>query len=299
MTLSLQARFWRMFFRMSFKNKRLTIAENRAWSAKNAQRTNRIPTKAKVEKFEIDGVPAAWIRPSTAEGEKIILHFHGGGYVIGSIDDHLMMCIPMAQTLKMNLLLPEYRLAPENPFPAALEDALKVYRWLLAEGHKPGDMIVSGDSAGGGLALAAVLALRDSREPLPAAVVVMSPWVDLTHKGESHITKAGTESVLNTEVLKEWALCYAGEANLSNPLVSPVYADFHGFPPLLIQVGSEEILLDDSRMLTEKAQADGVSVTLKVWNGMWHVWQAVGDLLPESRKAFEEMGAFVQEKVRA
>jgi monoterpene epsilon-lactone hydrolase len=283
MALSLQARFWRMFFRKTFKEKRLTIAENRAWSAKNAQLTNRIPKDATVEKFEINGVPAAWIRPSTAAGEKIILHFHGGGYVTGSIDSHLMMCIPMAQTLKMNLLLPEYRLAPENPFPAALDDALKSYRWLLTQGYKSSDIIVSGDSAGG--------------EPLPAVVVVMSPWADLTHKGQSHVTKADSETVLKTEVLKEWALCYADEANLSNPLVSPVYADFHGFPPLLIQVGSEEILLDDSLLLTEKAKADGVAVTLKVWDGIWHVWQALGDFLPESRKAFEELGQFVQEHV--
>jgi epsilon-lactone hydrolase len=208
-----------------------------------------------------------------------------------------MMCIPMAQMLKMNLLLPEYRLAPENPFPAALEDALKSYRWLLTQGYKSSDIIVSGDSAGGGLSLATVLALRDAGEPLPAAVVVMSPWADLTHKGQSHVTKADSEAVLKTEVLKEWALCYADEANLSNPLVSPVYADFHGFPPLLIQVGSEEILLDDSLLLTEKAKADGVAVTLKVWDGMWHVWQALGDFLPESRKAFEELGQFVQEHV--
>jgi len=296
MALSLQGRLWRMFFRMSFKNKRMTIAENRAWSAKNAQLTNRIPTKATVEKFEIEGVPAAWIRPTNAEGEKVILHLHGGGYVIGSIDGHLMMCIPMAQTLKMNLLLPEYRLAPENPFPAALEDALKVYRWLLTQGHEPGEIIVSGDSAGGGLALATVIALRDAGEPLPAAVVVMSPWADLTHKGQSHITKADAESVLKTDGLKEWALCYAGEASLDNSLVSQVYADFHGFPPLLIQVGSDEILLDDAIRLAEKAGVDGVAVTLRVWEGMWHVWQVLGDLIPESRRAFEEMGAFVQEK---
>jgi monoterpene epsilon-lactone hydrolase len=151
MALSLQARFWRMFFHITFKNKRLTIAENRAWSAKNARLTNRVPKDVNVEKFEIEGVPVAWIRPSNVESENIILHFHGGGYVTGSIDTHLMMCIPMAQTLKMNLLLPEYRLAPEHPFPAALEDALKAYRWLRAQGHKPGDIIVSGDSAGGGM----------------------------------------------------------------------------------------------------------------------------------------------------
>ena len=168
------------------------------------------------------------------------------------------------------------------------------YRWLLAHGTRPSDIIISGDSAGGGLSVATALALRDAVESVPAAVVCISPWADLTHRGQSHLTKAEAEAVLKTEVLKEWALCYTDEANLTNPLVSPVYADFHGFPPLLIQVGSEEILLDDARMLAEKAKAAGVDVTLKVWDGMWHVWPALGNLIPESRMAFEEMGQFIR-----
>jgi acetyl esterase/lipase len=242
-----------------------------------------------------DGLRVAWIRPTGADKEKVLLFLHGGGYVTGSINSHLMLCIPMAQTLKMNVFAPEYRLAPEHPFPAALEDALKAYRWLLAQGYKPADIIIAGDSAGGGLALAVVLALRENHEPLPAAIICMSPWADLTNSGQSHITKADAEVVLKTDVLKEWALCYTDETNLNNPLVSPVYADFHGFPPLLIQVGSEEILLDDARMLADKAKADGVDVTLKVWAGLWHVWPALGDLIPESRETFLEIEQFIRD----
>jgi monoterpene epsilon-lactone hydrolase len=185
-----------------------------------------------------------------------------------------------------------------HPFPAALDDALSIYHWLLAQGTQPGNIIISGDSAGGGLCLATILSLRDDGVPLPAAVVCMSPWTDLTLKSQSHITKAKTEVLLRKEVLREWALCYTADANLTNPLVSSVYADFHGFPPMLIQVGSEEILLDDARMLADKAKADGVDVTLKIWDGMWHVWQVLGALSPESKKAFEEIRQFVQSQFK-
>jgi epsilon-lactone hydrolase len=294
MSLSVRGRFWRMFLRKFFKEQRLTITESRARTAKSARYLSRVPKGVEIEKIDIDGILAVWIRPSNVDSDKVVLHLHGGGYVTGGIDSHQIMCIPMAQSLQLNMLLPEYRLAPEHPFPAALDGALKVYRWLLAQGYKPGDIILSGDSAGGGLSVATVLALRDAAVPLPAAVVCMSPWTDLTLKGQSYITQAETEVMLKTDVLREWALCYTDEANLGNPLISPVYADFHGFPPLLIQVGSEEILLDDARLLAEKAKADGVDVTLKVWDGLWHVWHALGNLIPESRQAFEEIGGFIR-----
>lgn len=294
MSLSLRSRFWRFLLRKIFKEQRLTIEQNRARDAKTARFMGRIPMGMKIERTEVDGLPVAWVRPTGADRNKALLFLHGGGYVTGSVESHLMMCIPMAQILKMNILVPEYRLAPEHPFPAALEDALKAYRWLLAQGCQPADIILSGDSAGGGLSLATALALRNAREPLPAAVVCMSPWADLTHQGKSHVTKSDAEVILKTDVLKAWALCYTDESNLTNPLVSPVYADFHGFPPLLIQVGSEEILLDDARMVADKARADGAEVDLKIWEGMWHVWQALGDLLPENEKAFEEVGEFVR-----
>lgn len=292
MSISLKARFWRIILRKVFKENRLTIEENRARSARTAKLT-RIPKDVTIADVEVDGIRAKWISPSHEKSGKIILHLHGGGYVTGGMDSHLMMCIPMAQTLKTKILLPEYRLAPEQPFPAAVDDVVKVYRWALTQGYQPQDIILSGDSAGGGLALATVLSLRDAGNLLPAAVICMSPWTDLTFTGQSHITKAKADCVLLTDVLREWAACYAGTETPNNPLISPIYADFHNFPPLLIQVGSDEILLDDSRMLAEKVKADGVNVTLKVWDEMWHVWPALGDLLPESKKSFEEIGEFI------
>jgi monoterpene epsilon-lactone hydrolase len=293
MSLSLSARFWRFFLRKALKKQRLTIAENRARGVQYAKYLSRVPKDMRVERIDIDGLRAAWVRPAGADKNKVVLYLHGGGYVSGSMDTYLMLCIPMAQTLQMNILLPDYRLAPEHPFPAALEDALTAYRWLLANGTSPSDIIITGDSAGGGLSVAATLALRAAVESVPAAVVCMSPWVDLTCTGKSHLTKAETESMLSTAVLKEWAACYTDETNFTNPLVSPVYADFHGLPPLLIQVGSEEILLDDSLALAEKAKVDGVEVTLKVWDGLFHVWPALGNLIPESRMAFDEMRQFL------
>ncbi|NCP86086.1 MAG: alpha/beta hydrolase [Anaerolineae bacterium CG_4_9_14_3_um_filter_57_17] len=290
MTLSLRARFWRFVLRQTVKKRRLTIEQHRISGAQMAA-FFRLPPQVQVEKTVVAGLPAAWIRPNAADPRRVLLHLHGGGYVTGSIDSHLMLCAPLAQTLEMNLLLPEYRLAPENPFPAALEDALTAYRWLLAQGAE--SIVVSGDSAGGGLALALTLALREAGDPLPAAVICLSPWADLTHQGQSHVTRLESEVVLTTETLEEWAACYAGAANLTNPLISPVYADFHGFPPLLIQVGSEEILLDDARALAEKARAAGVCVELRIWDGLWHVWPALGALIPESGQAFNEIKEFL------
>ncbi len=292
MSISLRARIWRVILRKVFKEKPLTIEENRVRSTSTAKMT-RIPKDVTVVDVDADDIRAKWISPTNENPGKVILHLHGGGYVTGSMDSHLMMCIPMAQTLKTKILLPEYRLAPEHPFPAAVEDAVRVYRWALAQGYQPQDIILSGDSAGGGLALATVLSLRDAGDPLPAAIVCMSPWTDLTFTGQSHLTKAKADCVLLTDVLREWAACYTGTETPKNPLISPIYADFHNFPPILIQVGSDEVLLDDARMLAEKAKSAGVDVTLKVWDEMWHVWPALGDLIPESKKTFEEIGQFI------
>jgi epsilon-lactone hydrolase len=299
MSLSLRTRFFRAFMRIIFKGKRLMIAENRLQSARNARLMNYVPKDVQVHPCEIDGIPAEWINPTGAQDNKVVLHLHGGGYVTGGINSHQMMCVLMAQTLKMNILLPEYRLAPEHPFPAALDDSLKVYRWLLAQGHRPDDILLSGDSAGGGLSLALVLSLRDAGEPLPAALLCMSPWTDLAFTGRSYISNAKSEAVLQEDALREWAACYVGKEKTDLPLISPLYADFHGFPPLFIQVGSREILLDDARMLAEKARADGVDVTLNIWEGMWHDWQALGALIPESRQAFEQFGKFILEHTRS
>ena len=296
MSISFKSRFWRTILRATFKNKKLSIAELRANGVKNSKMLGEVSKNIKVEKINMEGIQAEWLIPfsSSTRSEKVILYLHGGGYVTGSIEDHRMMCGLLANATGTKVLIPEYRLAPEHPFPAALDDALKVYQWLLDQGYSSTNMIIAGDSAGGGLSVATVLALKEKSGSLPAAVVCLSPWADLALTGQSHTTKAKAEAILNKDVLHEWALCYTDESNLTNPLVSPIHGDFHGFPPLLIQVGSEEILLDDSTLLVEKAKSAGVHVTLKIWDGMWHVWQALGDLIPENKKTFEEIGQFVQ-----
>ena len=296
MSISFKSRFWRTILRATFKNKKLSIAELRANGVKNSKMLGEVSKNITVEKINMEGIQAEWLIPfpSSAHSEKVILYLHGGGYITGSIEDHRMMCGLLANATETKVLIPEYRLAPEHPFPAALDDALKVYQWLLDQGYSSTNMIIAGDSAGGGLSIATVLALKEKSGSLPAAVVCLSPWADLALTGQSHTTKAKAEAILNKDVLHEWALCYTDESNLTNPLVSPIHGDFHGFPPLLIQVGSEEILLDDSTLLAEKAKSAGVDVTLKIWDGMWHVWQALGDLIPENKKTFEEIGQFVQ-----
>jgi len=276
-----------------FKDKFMSIAENRIYSARLTAQANQISKGVSVERFKVNEIPAAWIKPDDAQSDKVILHFHGGGYVLGGIDSSLAMCILMAQTLKMNVLLPEYRLAPENPFPAAVEDAVTAFKWLLAQGHDAKNILISGDSAGGGLSLAAVMRLRDAGEPLPFAVACMSPWTDLTFTGKSYLTKEKVEPILREDVLRMWAEAYCGAENASHPRISPIYGNFRAFPPIFIQVGSDEILLDDSIRLAEKAKSDGAAVKFKIWEGMWHVWQALGALIPESKKAFEELAAFL------
>jgi acetyl esterase/lipase len=290
MTLSLRARFWRFLLRKIFKKRRLTIAQHRL-NGEKVPAFFRLPPHVRLEQTVVAGRPAAWIRPQGANPRRVLLHLHGGGYVTGSISSHLSLCVPLAQTLEMNLMLPEYRLAPEHPFPAALEDALAIYRFLLAQEAQ--SIFVSGDSAGGGLALALTLALREAGDPLPAAVICLSPWTDLTFQGTSHLTRAKSEVVLTTETLKEWAACYAATAERTHPLISPIYADFLGFPPLLIQVGSHEILLDDARIVAEKARAAGVQVQFRIWDGLWHVWPLLGSLIPESQMAFDEIKEFI------
>jgi acetyl esterase/lipase len=189
----------------------------------------------------------------------------------------------------------EYRLAPEHPFPAAVEDATAAYRWLLASGVRPAGIAIAGDSAGGGLTLATLVALRDAGDPLPAAAVCLSPWVDLEGIGDSMATKAAADPFVRKEMIQFMAQQYLGERSLRTPLAAPLYADLHGLPPLLIQVGTAETLLDDSTRIAERARAAGVSVTLDTWDNMIHVWQLFAPMLPEGQQAIERIGAFIRE----
>jgi acetyl esterase/lipase len=223
----------------------------------------------------------------------VLLYFHGGGYVMGSINTHRAMVARLARAARARALLIDYRLAPENPFPAAVEDATATYRWLLAQGRQPRKIALAGDSAGGGLTLATLLALRDARTPLPACAVPISPWTDLEGTGTSVKTKASRDPMVRETDLRRYAALYAGNADPRNPLISPLHGDYRGLPPLLIQVGEAEIILDDSTRVAELAKQAGVQVDLEVWDEMVHVWHVFAKLLPEGQQAIEKVGSYV------
>lgn len=246
-----------------------------------------------VEKSKICGLDAEWLIPDTAADDKVLLYWHGGAYLMGSCKSHRSVVSHIAGAAGVKALLPEYRLAPEHPFPAAIEDALMVYRGLIAEGYEPRNITVAGDSAGGGLTVAMLLSLREAGDPLPAAVCLMSPWLDLSGQGESMLSNKDHDPWFNPDDLPHVVKHYCENADLRNPLVSPVFADASGLPPVLIQVGGDEILLSDSERFAANVTAAGGTADLDVWPGMWHVWQMFIGLIPESRRAVDQVGEFI------
>ena len=203
----------------------------------------------------------------------MLLYLHGGGYAAGSFVTHRVVAEKMAQLARVRALLPAYRLAPEHRFPAAVEDVMAVYRWLIEEyGADPARVVVAGDSAGGGLTIALAVSARDAGLPLPAALACISPWFDLAGTGESIRSKAGVDPCFTPEGLHLQAREYLGDADPKHPLASPLYADLRGLPPVMVQVGEDELLLDDARRLVERAHAAGVDATLEVWPGLWHIF---------------------------
>jgi epsilon-lactone hydrolase len=191
----------------------------------------------------------------------------------------------------------DYRLAPEHRFPAAVEDGVAAYRFAVSAGYAPGRIALGGDSSGGGLVLGTLVALRDDGDPLPAAGLCLCPWTDLTLSGESLRTKVDEDPMANPKILELMAEAYLGDADRRSPTASPLFADLAGLPPLLVQVGTAEILLDDATRLAERAKAAGVDVTLEIWDHMIHVWQSFADLLPEGRQAIERIGAYVEARL--
>ena len=245
------------------------------------------------EPVNAGNVPAEWIAAPGAAADRVILYLHGGGYVLGSINTHRAMIARIARASNARALAIDYRLAPEHPFPAAVDDATGAYKWLLAQGYKPAKIVIAGDSAGGGLALAALVALRDSGQPMPAGCVPISPWTDLEGSGDSIRTKAAKDPMVQQDNLAMSAKQYIGSADPKNPLISPLYADYRGLPPMLIHVGEAEILLDDATRVAERAKRAGVKVELEVWDDMIHVWHVFAKLLPEGQQAIDKIGKFV------
>jgi acetyl esterase/lipase len=241
------------------------------------------------------GVPAEWISAPGVDPHRVIFYLHGGGYAIGSINTHREMVSRLSGAAAARALSVGYRLAPEHPFPAAVEDATAAYRWLLSTGAEPSRIIIAGDSAGGGLTVATLVALRDAGDPLPAAAVCLSPWVDMEGLGDSMTSKADLDPMIQRETLLEGAKAYLGGADPRTPLAAPIHADLAGLPPMLIQVGTAETLLDDSVRLAARAKSAGVDVTLEPWDDMIHVWQFFAALLPEGRQAVDRIGEFVRQ----
>jgi monoterpene epsilon-lactone hydrolase len=259
-----------------------------------ARRAIRVPRNVCLQTISANEVPSDWLEPDNAVPGRAILYLHGGAYVIGSPTTHRGLAGNIAHASQARLLLIDYRLAPEHPFPSALEDALSTYHWLLGKGYSPKNIAIGGDSAGGGLTLATALSLRDNKDRLPAALFLLSPWTDLTFSGESIHTRALRDPILHMDDDSWLVKAFANGHPLTHPYISPLFADLHNLPPTLIQVGTEEILFDDSARLEQNARIAGVDITIEIWPGMWHVFQGFAPYVPESKQAIKNIGGFLQ-----
>jgi monoterpene epsilon-lactone hydrolase len=256
-----------------------------------------LPSRVKVGRVQAGTVPAEWIRldedaPDTLRSDAVLLYLHGGGYIFGSPASHRSLVAELAQATGLPGLLPDYRLAPEHPYPAALEDAWAAYWWLLDQGVDPGRIVVAGESAGGGLTMGLLLALRDAGLPLPACAVCISPWVDMTLSGPSLRTNEPTD-YLKLAGLRAAVPLVLNGVDPRTPTISPIFADLHGLPPLLIQAGTAEMLYDDARRLARRAVAHGVEVEFEPWENMVHAWHIMFAFEPAARNAIRRIAQFV------
>ncbi|MEU6278249.1 alpha/beta hydrolase [Streptomyces populi] len=268
-----------------------TIEEQRSGFAAGIGRP--APDDVVTRRTVLGGRPALELEPANASGRGRLLYLHGGGYVIGSPDTHAGLVGELARRAGLRALSVDYRLAPEHPFPAAVDDGLTAYRELLAAGTDPRDLVVAGDSAGGGLGIATLLAAREAGLPQPAALVVFSPWVDLTLGGASIRSKADADPIFVEADVRAYVDLYVGAGDRAHPLASPVFGDLTGLPPLLVQVGANEVLLDDAIRLAGRAGADDVEVTLEVGPGLPHVFQHHYGRLDEADAALDRAARFL------
>ncbi|OZG75273.1 esterase [Hahella sp. CCB-MM4] len=252
------------------------------------------PTGFRCEAGLAFGIPALWLSHERECDARVILYLHGGGYVVGSTRTHLELACRIGRASQAQVMMLEYRLAPENPYPAALEDAVLAYQYLLDNGVKAHNIIVAGDSAGGGLTLATVMAIRDSGLPVPAGAVCLSPWLDLSCCFSSISHRIQRDPIITPERVRFFARHYAAGQSLIDPGISPYFGDLRDLPPVLIQVGSDEILLNECKYFCRRAKRIGVPVHLHVWPHMFHVWHFAARLLPQSRSAIRDIGQFVQ-----
>lgn len=273
---------------------RPTGPEERRQRLDGLGRTLGAPNDARLELIDIRGVPAEWSITPSAEARRAVLYLHGGGYMAGSIVSHRYVAVEIGRAAHARTLALGYRLAPEHIYPAQLEDALAAYQFLRDQGFEPGAIAVAGDSAGANLALSLLLALRERGLKLPACGWLISPWTDLTASGETMQSKASVDPMISKPYLLELAQAFAGSVDFADPRISPQFADLSGLPPLLIQVGSDETLLDDAVALAGRVGAAGVPVTLEVWPDMIHAFPMFFPQVAASRRATEQAGAFLR-----
>ncbi len=248
--------------------------------------------------FKIEAINCKWVLPTDAETNKVLLYFHGGGYAVGSVQTHQSVVIQICKHSKTKGLLFDYSLSPEHQFPTALEDAIKVYQYLLAQGYAPQQIAFGGDSAGGGLAMAAMLYIRDKMlAPLPACYIGLSPWMDLTCQNTSLSSNANTDVMLSKESLRYMASIYIGKEAANHPYISPLFAELEGLPPIYIQVCDAEILLDDSVLFAAKVKHAGVDVQIDIYEKLVHVWHTFWPFFSEAREANKKLGLYVKSQL--
>ncbi|ABE36914.1 alpha/beta hydrolase fold family protein [Paraburkholderia xenovorans LB400] len=257
-----------------------------------------VPDGVTIHHVDANGVPGKWVslnhaRVSGTHGRRVILYLHGGGFYSGSSNSHRALAATLARDAGADVLLPDYRRMPEARYPAQIDDAVTSYEWLLKQGYFASDIAVAGESAGGNLVLELALRLRAAHRPLPSSLVAMSPIMDLTASGDSTRTLASLDPVLTRAGLLDVTKVYMQGADPRSPDASPLFADLHGLPPLLLQVGAREILLDDSLRIARVAALDDVAVSVEVWPGMVHQWQLFPDVVPEARRALRNCAEFI------
>ena len=255
-----------------------------------------LPADIRVEPTRANGVPAEWTEAPGADASRALLYLHGGGYVAGSLDSHRPMVAEAGRQAGVRTLALDYRLAPEHRFPAALDDAVLAYRWLLDDqGVSPRALALAGDSAGGGLVIATLLRLRDLGVPLPAAGVCFCPWTDLAATGESLRTNNGRCPSFHPATIAKYARIYLGDASDRDPYASPVFGNLAGLPPLLLQAASNELLVDDARRIHDSVQKAGGTSRLEIFDDLFHDWPILDGFLPEARQALRQAAAFLDE----
>ncbi len=297
---SIQSRILRFFIRrVNIFNAKNTPVPALRRRTDTAARLLPNPVGVSVQKGEVGGVPGEWIIPKGAPSDRALLYMHGGGFMFCSPSTHRAMIARLAVAAGTRAFSVNYRLAPEHPFPAAPDDCREAYLGLLRSGIPPQRIVVAGDSAGGNLALALLLALREAGEPLPAAAVCLSPVTDLAFTGESNRTKADIDPIFPRATSQSLTFNiqsgYIGSENPRQGRISPLFADLRGLPPILLHVGEDEILLDDSMRMAERVRAAGGQAEVVVWSGMWHVFQVFAPFVPEANRSIARIGDFIRE----